>query len=77
MTDIPTNDFKKNWSSFCDADQFEGREDFAERMEAAGLIELVPVDNNALDDAFAAQRGIEKGGFMWRATDAGLRVLRP
>lgn len=44
-------------------------------MEAAGYIELVPVDDDALDSAFAAERGIEPGGMMWQLTDAGRAAL--
>lgn len=68
-------DLRANWASFCDADYFDGAADFSDRMEAAGLAELIPVDDDALEDAFAHERGIEPGGMMWRLTDAGRRAL--
>ncbi len=66
---------RQHWASFCDADPFPGSDVFADRMEAAGLIELVTVTKDALEDAFAAERGIEKGGMMYRLTDAGRAAL--
>lgn len=69
-------DLRLHWNDFCDADPFYGSDDFAERMEAFDLIELAPVDDDALDDAFAAERGIEPGGMMWRLTEAGRAALR-
>lgn len=68
-------ELRAHWMSFCDADAFAGSADFPERMEASGLIELVEVDDDALDDPFAAERGIERGGLMWQLTDAGRRAL--
>lgn len=62
---------REHYASFCAADPFPGSDVFADRMEAAGFIELVPVAKDALEDAFAAERGIEKGGMMYRLTDAG------
>lgn len=64
-----------HWHDFCDADAFDGADTFPERMEAAGLIELVAVTNEALEDAFAAERGIEPGGMMWQLTPAGRLAL--
>ena len=68
-------DLRVNWGTFCDADYFDGVEDFSERMEYAGLIELVPVTDEALDEAFAYERGIERGGMMWQLTPAGRSAL--
>ncbi|MGE0290639.1 MAG: hypothetical protein AB7I42_25160 [Bradyrhizobium sp.] len=65
----------EHWHSFCDADPFPDSDTFAERMEAAGLIELVPVTTEALEEAFAAERGIEPGGSMWSLTAAGRATL--
>lgn len=70
------DEFRKHWDSFCDADYFKGAHDFSERMEAAGLVELVPVDDDALNDAFAEERGIVSGGMMWVLTEAGRLALR-
>lgn len=69
-------DLRLHWDDFCDADLFEGRDTFVERMEAAGLIELVPVNDEALEEAFAAERGIEPGGNMWVLTPAGRAALK-
>jgi hypothetical protein len=66
---------RQNFASFCDADTFPGVETFADAMEAAGFIELVPVTKAALEDAFAAERGIEPGGMMWQLTEAGRAAL--
>jgi hypothetical protein len=66
---------REHWASFCDADPFPDSDVFADRMEAAGLIELVPVTDEALEDHFAAERGIEPDGMMYRLTDAGRAAL--
>lgn len=68
-------DLREHWSDFCDADPFEGYDTFTERMEAAGLIDLVEVDDEALEDPFAAERGIYPGGMMWGLTPAGRAAL--
>ena len=65
-----------HWGDFCDADPFDGSDNFPERMEAAGLIELVPVTDEALEDPFAYERGIERGGMMWQLTPAGRAALQ-
>ncbi len=64
----------KYWSAFCDADPVDSPE-VPDEMEAAGLIELVPVDEDALEDPFAAERGILPGGQMWQLTDAGHEAM--
>ncbi|QAZ46801.1 hypothetical protein [Mesorhizobium sp. Pch-S] len=69
-------DLKEHWHSFCDADPFEGGDTFAERMEARGLIELVAVTQDALEDGFATERGIMPGGSMWQLTEAGRASLQ-
>lgn len=74
--EVEAEDLRRHWSAFCDADNFPGRETFTDRMEAAGLIQLVPVDEQALEDPFAAERGIEPGGVMWTPTKAGQAVLK-
>jgi hypothetical protein len=63
--------FRKHWNAFCDADHADCPIDFLDRAEGAGLIELVPVDDDALDEAFAWERGIERGGSMFQLTAAG------
>lgn len=67
------SELRRDWDAFCDADPVEA--DFAERMEAAGYCELVPVDEAALQDPFAAERGIERGGTMWVLTSAGRALI--
>lgn len=44
-------------------------------MEKAGYAELVPVTPEALDDPFAAERGIEPGGVMWELTVTGRKAV--
>lgn len=73
--DKATMDLCANWGRFCDADPFDGADTFTDRMEAAGLIELVPVDDEALEQSFAAERGIEPGGTMWVLTDIGQQAV--
>jgi hypothetical protein len=63
--------FDVHWNAFCDADHGDYPEGFIETAEANGLAELVPVTNEALDEAFASERGIERGGSMWQLTKAG------
>ena len=69
------DDLRKHWADFCDCTPFDGSDTFPERMEAAGYIELVPVDDEALQSSFADELGIEPGGMMWVLTDAGRRAL--
>jgi hypothetical protein len=71
------DDLRKNWASFCDADPFHGAADFAERMEAAGFIRLRRVTRADLEQAFAADLGIERGGCVWDLTAKGRRALVP
>ena len=64
---------RTHWGSFCDADATP--EDFTDRMEKAGFIRFRSVTADDLEDPFAAERGIEKNGFIWVLTAAGRRVL--
>lgn len=65
--------FPAMWDDYADANWQLVKDPtaFLEQCEDAGLAELVPVDNDALDDPFAAERGIEPGGMMWRLTALG------
>lgn len=63
--------FRQHWNAFSDADHADCPIDFLDNAEEAGLIELVPVDADALDDPFAWERGIERGGMMFQLTAAG------
>lgn len=47
------------------------RPGFTDNAEKLGLIEIVPVTKRALESSFAAERGIEPGGFMWQLTQRG------
>lgn len=71
----PETDLRAHWADFCDADHFPGSDTFADRMEAAGLIIMTPVTKEALEQAFADELGIERGGWMWVLTDAGRAAL--
>ncbi len=70
------DELRENWVSFCDADPFPNSDTFGDRMESHGLIELVPVTKSALEDALAAERGLEAGGMMYRLTVAGRAALQ-
>jgi len=64
------------WDAFCDADLDLVPPEFPEDMEKAGLVEFVPVTDEALDDPFAWERGIVPGGMMWQLTPTGREALR-
>lgn len=66
-----TDTFPGLWDRFSDRDPIDDPDGFLSAAEEMGLIELVDVDAEALDDPFAYERGIEPGGMMWRLTDAG------
>ena len=51
-------------------------EGFADRMEEAGFYELRKVTREDLDSAFADERGIEKGGYVYALTDLGRAALK-
>lgn len=61
--------FPDKWDHFCDGEQ--GDASFIDSAEALGLVQLMPVKREHLEDAFAAERGIEKGGYVWELTKAG------
>ena len=63
------DDLRRLWSVFCDADPVPI--DFIERMERAGYSRLRRVRKSDLEESFAAERGIEKGGAL-----GGLAVQR-
>lgn len=46
----------------------------AEPLEACGLVISRKVTKADLAEPFAAERGIEKGGFLWELTAAGRRL---
>ena len=74
-------DLRKNWAAFCDADAFEGSADFADRMEAAGLIELQWLDEGEAratvdaDPFWATKYGDELPSSVYVLTDAGRAAL--
>ena len=71
------DDLRKHWEAFCDCDPFDGAADFSERMEKAGFIKLRRVTRDDLEDSFAAERGIERGGMVWDLTKRGRAALAP
>lgn len=71
------DDLRKNWGKFCDCDPFDGSADFAERMEAAGFIRLRRVTRDDLEQAFASELGIERGGSVWDLTAKGRKIYSP
>lgn len=71
MTDPFTKDtFADQWSAFCDGDPVDP--DFTEKAEAEGLVEIGATTRDDLEEAFAAERGIEDGGSVWRLTAKGV-----
>jgi hypothetical protein len=66
-------ELREHWFAFCDADAVP--EGFIERMEAAGFASLRRATREDWESAFAADRGIEKGGAVWALTPAGRAVL--
>lgn len=63
----------KYWADFCDCDAVPP--DFADRMEAAGYIELRSVTKDDLEEPFAAEKGIEPDGSVWQLTTNGRAVI--
>lgn len=72
MSDPFTKDtFADTWDSFCEADPVFELDTFLNSAEEMGLIEWVPVDDDAVSESFAEERGIIPGGMMWQLTSAG------
>lgn len=80
----PEEALRRYWDDFCECDW--GRidnhacckdVDLEDAWMTAGLIYLRSVDEDDLDDVFAAERGIEPGGNVWDLTDAGRAALAP
>jgi DNA modification methylase len=70
------DDLRQHWNAFCDADSIPfDHDDFLDRLEKHGLIELRGVTDDDLNDAFAAERGIERGGSLWDLTEKGRAAL--
>lgn len=79
----PEEAFRRYWADFCecDCDRIDNDAcgegvDLTDVWEEAGLIFLRSVDEDDLDDVFAAERGIEPGGNVWDLTDAGRAALK-
>lgn len=70
--------FADIWDDFSDSDYHLDYDvdEFLAKAEGSGLIECVPVTCEALDDPFAAERGIQPNGMMWQLTAAGLARYR-
>lgn len=70
-------DLTDRWDRICDADPLDcDYDEYLARMEAAGFMEYAPVDDDALESAFAWERGIVPGGSMLQLTPLGLEVRR-
>lgn len=68
---------REHWNAFCDADIFPvDRDEFTERLEEFDLIHTRKVRRADLDVSFAAERGIEMGGYLWELTPKGSSVLK-
>jgi hypothetical protein len=73
------DDFRKHWHAFsqCDCIPIDG-DDFTERLEAAGYIEMATVTKRVLaETSFAEELGFELGGTYWKLTDSGRAALSP
>ena len=71
------NELRAYWTAFCDADPLPiSKDEFTDRMERAGFITLRKVTKADLQESFAAERGIEKGGFIWVLTNKGSAALK-
>lgn len=66
---------RAHWDAFCDADPVP--DGFIEEMEAAGFTVFRPVAREDLQSAFAADRGIYKGGMVYDLTPKGRNILVP
>lgn len=68
---------REHWHDFTTCDFAGDKEEFVERMEKAGFIELVPVTKEILDDeTFADELGLEIGGDCWALTAKGRAAYR-
>jgi hypothetical protein len=64
------------WNAYCTCDFAGETDNFVERMEEAGFIELAPVTRKIVDDEpFAAELGIEMGGVCWQLTAKGREAM--
>jgi len=70
------DEFADRWDDVVEAEYrlVNDAQAFYEECEKAGLAEFTPVDDEALDDAFAYERGIEAGGMMWALTREGQQL---
>lgn len=71
------DDLRKYWHAFCDCDVIPiDRDDFTDRLEKFGLIDWSTVTKRDLaETSFAAERGLELGGFCWKLTTKGHAVF--
>ena len=69
------SDLQAHWSAFTQSDAFDGSDTFAERMAASGYARLRQVTRCDLNEPFAAELGIEKGGHVWVLTSKGREAL--
>lgn len=66
-------EFRRDWASFCDCDPVA--EDFPERMEAAGFIELGSADELPEDPFVWEKYGDDPPTTVWLLTPAGRSLL--
>lgn len=68
-------ELQMHWGAACDADPVP--DGFIERMEQAGFVYWREVTDEDLEQAFADEVGICKGGTVWDLTDLGRAALSP
>ena len=65
---------REHWPAFCDADPVPDR--FIDMMERAGFVKIREVRQADIeDDPFAAERGIEMGGWIWELSASGRAAI--
>jgi len=69
----PQQKMRAFWADFCDAEPVPP--EFIDDMEVARFSELTPTTDDDLNSPFAYERGIERGGYVWRLTEAGRAAL--
>jgi hypothetical protein len=78
MSDAFTEDrFAEIWMAFCAGDKHLVPDGFEEEAEKLSLIQLRKVKKSDLQESFAEERGITKGGWIWELTPIGyIRLLK-
>lgn len=68
-------ELRAHWNAFCDADPIPDHDGFLDRMERGGFITQRKVTKADLQQPFAAELGIEKGGSVWVLTNKGRQAI--